>query len=107
MQRPDTVKMAAFLDEAQILKTLDHPNIVQLLAVCSSSEPVYLVTEYMENGRLSLYLREGEGSELKLSQLIWLGAQVGHISIGKFSRLCLNSYIHRKVFQVVPEFIYP
>ena len=77
MQRPDTVKMAAFLDEAQILKTLDHPNIVRLLAVCSSSEPVYLVTEYMEKGRLSLYLREGEGSELKLTQLIWLGAQVG------------------------------
>lgn len=77
MQRTDTVKMAAFLDEAQILKTLDHPNIVKLLAVCSSSEPVYLVMEYLENGRLSLYLREGEGKDLKLTQLIWLGAQVG------------------------------
>ena len=37
---------------------------MNLLAVCSSSEPVYLVTEYLENGRLSLYLREGEGKEL-------------------------------------------
>lgn len=76
VQRPDTVKMAAFLDEAQILKTLDHPNILKLLAVCSAKEPVYLVIEYMVNGRLSLYLREGQGSELKLSQLVWICAQV-------------------------------
>ncbi|XP_052218900.1 tyrosine-protein kinase SRK2-like isoform X2 [Dreissena polymorpha] len=76
IQRPDTVKMAAFLDEAQILKTLDHPNILRLLAVCDLKEPVYLVTEFFANGRLSLYLREGQGSELKISQLIWICAQI-------------------------------
>lgn len=76
IQRPDTVKMAAFLDEAQILKTLDHPNIVKLLAVCNTKEPVYLVTEYLTNGRLSLYLREGKGSELKLKQLTYICAQL-------------------------------
>lgn len=76
IQRPDAVKMAAFLDEAQILKTLDHPNILKLLAVCSAKEPVFLVTEFLVNGRLSLYLRGGQGSELKLSQLVWICAQV-------------------------------
>ncbi|XP_045200038.2 tyrosine-protein kinase SRK2-like isoform X1 [Mercenaria mercenaria] len=76
IQRPDTVKMAAFLDEAQILKTLDHPNILKLLAVCNEKEPVYLVTEYLTNGRLSLYLREGKGSELKLTALTWICAQL-------------------------------
>lgn len=81
IQRPDTVKMAAFLDEAQILKTLDHPNILKLLAVCSEKEPVYLVTEYLTNGRLSLYLREGKGSELKLTQLTWICAQVYLLSV--------------------------
>lgn len=76
IQRPDAVKMAAFLDEAQILKTLDHPNILKLLAVCSAKEPVFLVTEFLVNGRLSLYLRGEQGSELKLSQLVWICAQV-------------------------------
>ena len=75
-QRPDAVRSAAFLDEAQILKTLDHPNILKIYAVCSAKEPVFLVTEYLLNGRLSLYLREGQGSELKLSQLVWICAQV-------------------------------
>ena len=76
IQRQDTVKMAAFLDEAQILKTLDHPNILKLLAVCNAKEPIYLVTEYMVNGKLSQYLREGTGSELKLTQMLWICAQV-------------------------------
>jgi len=76
VQRPDTVRMSAFLDEAQILKTLDHPGILRLLAVCCAREPVYLLTEYLENGRLSLYLREGQGKHLELSQLLWICAQV-------------------------------
>lgn len=83
IQHPDTVKMAAFLDEAQILKTLDHPNILKLLAVCSEKEPVFLVTEYMAQGRLSQYLREGQGSELKLSQLVWICAQVSSLPFFK------------------------
>ncbi|KAL3848375.1 hypothetical protein ACJMK2_019237 [Sinanodonta woodiana] len=76
MQKPEAVKTSAFLDEAQILKTLQHTNIVTLLAVCSETEPVYLVTEYMANGRLSLHLREGKGRDLKVSQLMWIAAQI-------------------------------
>ncbi|WAR27482.1 LCK-like protein [Mya arenaria] len=93
IQRQDTVKMAAFLDEAQILKTLDHPNILKLLAVCCVKEPVYLVTEYLENGRLSLYLREGKGSELKLSQLLWICAQVADA----LSYMEKEKFIHRNL----------
>ena len=76
MQKVDCVSTAAFLDEAQILKTLQHPNIITLVGVCSQHQPVYLLTEYMVNGRLSLYLREGAGHTLAVSQLIYIGAQV-------------------------------
>ncbi|XP_064615394.1 tyrosine-protein kinase SRK3-like [Liolophura sinensis] len=76
MQRPGSVSTAAFLDEAQILKTLQHNNIVRLLAVCTEQEPVYLVLEYMPRGRLSQYLREGAGKDLGLSELLWITTQI-------------------------------
>ncbi|XP_046548135.1 tyrosine-protein kinase SRK2-like isoform X2 [Haliotis rubra] len=76
MQKQDCVSTAAFLDEAQVLKTLQHPNIINILGVCCENEPIYLLTEYMLNGRLSLYLREGKGKDLALSQLLWIGAQI-------------------------------
>lgn len=76
MQRPGSVSTAAFLDEAQILKTLQHNNIVKLLAVCTEQEPIYLVLEYMPRGRLSQYLREGAGKDLGLSELLWITTQV-------------------------------
>lgn len=76
IQKKDSVTTAAFLDEAQVLKTLQHGHIIRLLAVCNEIEPVYLVTEYMINGRLSLYLREGNGKNLGASDLLWISAQV-------------------------------
>ncbi|KAL5005113.1 hypothetical protein ScPMuIL_018569 [Solemya velum] len=76
IQKKDSVTTAAFLDEAQVLKTLQHGHIIRLLAVCNEIEPVYLVTEYMINGRLSLYLREGNGKNLGASDLLWISAQI-------------------------------
>lgn len=75
IQNINCVTTAAFLDEAQILKTLQHPNILELRGVCSQIEPVYLLMEYMPRGQLSKYLRE-MGTNLALSQLIHFGAQV-------------------------------
>jgi len=75
MQNVNKVTTAAFLDEAQILKTLQHPNIVELRAVSHESEPVYLLLECLPQGQLSRYLREG-GSSLSLTQLIYIGAQI-------------------------------
>lgn len=93
IQRPDTVKMAAFLDEAIILKTVNHPNILKLLAVCMSKEPVFLVTEYMSHGRLSLYLRDGKGRELQVTQLLWICAQIADA----LAYLEKEKFIHRNI----------
>lgn len=40
----------AFLQEAQVMKKLRHEKLVQLYAVVSE-EPIYIVTEYMSQGK--------------------------------------------------------
>uniref|UniRef100_A0A3B3C6Q3 receptor protein-tyrosine kinase n=1 Tax=Oryzias melastigma TaxID=30732 RepID=A0A3B3C6Q3_ORYME len=56
--RPDASKNARndFLKEVKILSRLKDPNIIQLLGVCVSSDPLCMVTEYMECGDLNQYL---------------------------------------------------
>ena len=46
-----------FLLEAQIMKKLRHQKLIQLYAVCTQSEPFYIVTELMRNGSLLEYLQ--------------------------------------------------
>ncbi|XP_078507772.1 tyrosine-protein kinase Srms isoform X2 [Lissotriton helveticus] len=50
------MKSDEFLKEITALKTLSHPNLIQLYAVCTVGEPVYIVTELMKNGDLQSYL---------------------------------------------------
>uniref|UniRef100_A0A672KTE0 receptor protein-tyrosine kinase n=1 Tax=Sinocyclocheilus grahami TaxID=75366 RepID=A0A672KTE0_SINGR len=56
--RPDASKNARndFLKEVKILSRLKDPNIICLLGVCVSSDPLCMVTEYMESGDLNQYL---------------------------------------------------
>ncbi|XP_035861759.1 epithelial discoidin domain-containing receptor 1 isoform X2 [Sander lucioperca] len=56
--RPDASKNARndFLKEVKILSRLKDPNIIHLLGVCVSSDPLCMVTEYMECGDLNQYL---------------------------------------------------
>ncbi|XP_046702770.1 epithelial discoidin domain-containing receptor 1 isoform X2 [Silurus meridionalis] len=58
--RPDASKNARndFLKEVKILSRLKDPNIIQLLGVCVSSDPLCMVTEYMESGDLNQYLSQ-------------------------------------------------
>lgn len=44
-----TMSVEAFLTEANMMKNLQHPRLVRLFAVVTQ-EPIYIVTEYMENG---------------------------------------------------------
>lgn len=50
-----------FLSEAQIMKKLRHQKLIQLYAVCTLEEPIYIITELMKNGSLLEYL-QGECS---------------------------------------------
>lgn len=48
--KPGTMSPEAFLDEAQIMKRLRHDKLVQLYAVVSE-EPIYIITEFMSQGK--------------------------------------------------------
>ena len=58
---PDTMNKEDFLKEAQIMKKLRHPKLIQLYAVCTLEEPIYIVTELMVNGALLDFLQNGNG----------------------------------------------
>lgn len=53
---PEDTKQDEFVKEVQALKSLHHPKLIQLLAMVSRGEPVYIVTELMSKGSLKSYL---------------------------------------------------
>ena len=73
--RKGTMKPGAFLKEAEIMKKLIHPKLVQLYGVCSRDEPFYIVTELMTKGSLLEFLR-GDGQVLDMTKMINISAQV-------------------------------
>nr|XP_002125218.1 tyrosine-protein kinase SRK2 [Ciona intestinalis] len=81
---------AEFLREAQLMKKLRHQKLVQLYAVCSRSEPVYIITELMCNGALNSYL-QGKGKDLQIPTLIDMAAQIA----AGMAYLETSNYIHR------------
>ncbi len=52
-----------FLKEIRIISRLRDPNIIRLLAVCVESDPLCMITEYMENGDLNQFLSHHELQE--------------------------------------------
>ena len=77
--KPGTMSPEAYLREAQIMKKCRHDKLVKLFAVCSDKEPIYIVTEFMCNGSLYHYLRDGVGRECNLENLVEMAAQVSII----------------------------
>lgn len=86
---PGTMDPRDFLKEAQIMKTMQHPNLIQLLAVCTE-EPIYIITELMKNGSLLNYLKVRVG-RLCLYDQIEMAAQVA----SGMDYLEMKNYIHR------------
>ena len=41
-----------FLSEAEMMKRFEHRNIIKLLGVCTRTEPIYTVMEFMLYGDL-------------------------------------------------------
>lgn len=65
-----------FLSEAKLMHKLRHRKLVQLLAVCTATEPIWIITEMMVNGSLLDYLRKDEGKSIKLPVIVDMAAQV-------------------------------
>ncbi|TMS09612.1 Tyrosine-protein kinase Lyn [Larimichthys crocea] len=89
--KPGTMTVEAFMDEANVMKTLQHDRLVRLYAVVTKTEPIYIITEFMANGSLLDFLKSDAGCKLQLPKLIDFSAQIaeGMAYIEK------KNYIHR------------
>lgn len=79
--KPGTMDPKDFLAEAQIMKKLRHAKLIQLYAVCTLEEPIYIITELMRNGSLLEYL---QGNRI---------TSFNYISLYIFIFLCI-SFLH-------------
>ncbi|XP_072218898.1 tyrosine-protein kinase FRK [Leuresthes tenuis] len=89
--KPGTMDPQDFLREAQLMKRLRHPKLIQLYAVCTMEEPIYIITELMKNGSLLEYLQKDKGRTLRIKDQIEMAAQVA----AGMSFLEIQNYIHR------------
>lgn len=80
-----------FLREAQIMKKMKHENLVQLFAVCTKEEPIYIVTELASKGALNSYLQTNEGKNLPFEQYVNMATQIA----AGMSYLEREKYLHR------------
>ena len=63
---------------------LRHHKLVQLMAVCTKSEPIWIITELMVNGALLDFLRKDEGKTLDFKHIADMASQVNFsIGLGK------------------------
>ncbi|XP_008184482.1 ephrin type-B receptor 1-B isoform X4 [Acyrthosiphon pisum] len=79
-----------FLTEASIMGQFEHPNVIFLQGVVTRSNPVMIITEYMENGSLDTFLRANDGK----FQVLQLVGMLRGIASG-MQYLSEMNYVHR------------
>ncbi|KAK8387010.1 hypothetical protein O3P69_017987 [Scylla paramamosain] len=79
-----------FLTEASIMGQFEHPNVIFLQGVVTKSNPVMIITEYMENGSLDHFLRVNDGK----FQVLQLVGMMRCIASG-MQYLSEMNYVHR------------
>ncbi|XP_057198269.1 tyrosine-protein kinase Lyn-like [Triplophysa rosa] len=89
--KPGSMSVQAFLQEANLMKNLQHERLVRLHAVVTKTPPIYIITEYMANGSLLDFLKSPAGRKLKLHKLIDFCAQIAE----GMAYLEKKNFIHR------------
>ncbi|NXR57325.1 FRK kinase, partial [Rhadina sibilatrix] len=89
--KPGSMDPKDFLREAQIMKSLRHPKLIQLYAVCTLEDPIYIITELMRYGSLLEHLKKDGGSQISLTHQVDMAAQVA----SGMAYLESQNYIHR------------
>uniref|UniRef100_A0A915AI09 Tyrosine-protein kinase n=1 Tax=Parascaris univalens TaxID=6257 RepID=A0A915AI09_PARUN len=88
--KEEAMALHDFLAEAAIMKDLHHPNLVQLMGVCTREPPFYIITEYMNKGNLLDYLRKCD-RKLSPTVLMYMATQIA----SGMAYLESRNFIHR------------
>ena len=84
-----------FLTEASIMGQFDDPNVIYLEGVVTRSNPIMIVTEFMENGSLDAFLRVRcsalLGMFIVIVYLFIFHSNIGWTAASEQHRRCTNN----------------
>jgi serine/threonine protein kinase len=90
---PRLHSIADIVQETSVTRKLLHENVVQLFGVSTDKEPMYIISESLDNGSLLYYLREGAGQCITFREKIELAVQVARGIEYLHSQPCVHRFL--------------